>query len=62
MLVVVRLHLPSDIPIVGIELTPYVLIRRLDSTVTADDIPESSPVDGHFLRYKWFVFSLSFLD
>ncbi|CAL5207599.1 unnamed protein product [Lathyrus oleraceus] len=54
MLAVVRLHLPSDIPIVGIELSPYVLIRRLDSTVTADDIPETSPVDGHFLRYKWY--------
>nr|XP_048321288.1 carbon catabolite repressor protein 4 homolog 1 [Ziziphus jujuba var. spinosa] len=54
MLSVVRVHLPSDIPIVGCELTPYVLVRRLDKTVINDDVPESAPIDGHFLRYKWY--------
>ncbi|XP_057984273.1 carbon catabolite repressor protein 4 homolog 1 [Malania oleifera] len=54
MLSVLRVHLPSDIPIVGCELTPYVLLRRPDKSVTTDDVPESSPLDGHFLRYKWY--------
>ncbi|KAI5671663.1 hypothetical protein M9H77_12027 [Catharanthus roseus] len=54
MLTVLRVHLPSDIPIVGCELTPYVLLRRPDKTVTTDDVPESAPLDGHFLRYKWY--------
>ncbi|XP_073223966.1 carbon catabolite repressor protein 4 homolog 2-like isoform X2 [Cicer arietinum] len=54
MLTVVRVHLPSDIPIVGCELTPYVLLRRFDRTVTTDDVSETFPLDGHFLRYKWY--------
>ncbi|KAG2686867.1 hypothetical protein I3843_09G027600 [Carya illinoinensis] len=54
MLSVLRVHLPSDIPIVGCELTPYVLLRRPDKTFTTDDVPDSAPVDGHFLRYKWY--------
>ncbi|XP_062002800.1 carbon catabolite repressor protein 4 homolog 1 [Rosa rugosa] len=54
MLSVIRVHLPSDIPIVGCELTPYVLLRRPDKTVTTDDVPESAPIDGQFLRYKWY--------
>ncbi|CAI9100976.1 OLC1v1038176C1 [Oldenlandia corymbosa var. corymbosa] len=54
MLSVLRVHLPSDIPIVGCELTPYVLVKRPDKSVFTDDIPESSPLDGHFLRYKWY--------
>ncbi|XP_015969272.1 carbon catabolite repressor protein 4 homolog 1 [Arachis duranensis] len=54
MLSVVRVHLPSDIPIVGCELTPYVLLRRPDRTVTTDDVSEINPLDGHFLRYKWY--------
>lgn len=59
MLSVYRVHLPSDIPIVGCELTPYVLLRRPDKPVFTDDVPESSPIDGHFLRYRWYVlFSL----
>lgn len=57
MLSVVRVHLPSDIPIVGCELTPYVLLRRpTDATsLLSDDIPESAPLHGCFLRYKWSV-------
>ncbi|KAL5155638.1 Carbon catabolite repressor protein 4 2 [Glycine soja] len=54
MLSVLRVHLPSDIPIVGCELTPYVLLRRPDKIVTTDDVPETAPLDGHFLRYKWY--------
>lgn len=54
MLTVVRVHLPSDIPIVGCELTPYVVVRKPDKSVTNEDVPENSPVDGHFLRYKWY--------
>ncbi|RXH76504.1 hypothetical protein DVH24_019392 [Malus domestica] len=36
----------------GCELTPYVLLRRPDKNVTTDDVPESAPLDGHFLRYR----------
>ncbi|KAI3471421.1 hypothetical protein Pfo_029617 [Paulownia fortunei] len=54
MLSVLRVHLPSDIPIVGCELTPYVLLKRLDKSVINDDVTELNPIDGHFLRYKWY--------
>ncbi|KAL0714869.1 hypothetical protein Bca4012_021848 [Brassica carinata] len=54
MLSVIRVHLPSEIPIVGCELTPYVLVRRPDKSAATDDVPESSPLDGYFLRYRWF--------
>ncbi|KAK7244689.1 hypothetical protein RIF29_39514 [Crotalaria pallida] len=54
MLSVVRVHLPSDIPIVGCELSPYVLLRRPDKTVVTEDVPETAPLDGLFLRYKWY--------
>ncbi|XP_024968489.1 carbon catabolite repressor protein 4 homolog 1-like isoform X3 [Cynara cardunculus var. scolymus] len=54
MLSVLRVHLPSDIPIVGCELSPYVLIRHPDKTVSTEDVPESLPIEGHFLRYKWY--------
>lgn len=54
MLSVVRVHLPSDIPIVGCELSPYVLVRKPDKSVISDDVPETAPIDGQFLRYKWF--------
>lgn len=56
MLSLLRVHLPSDIPIVGCELTPYVLLRRPDNNVTTDDVPNSAPIEGYFLRYKWCVF------
>ncbi|KAJ0246688.1 Carbon catabolite repressor protein 4 2 [Hirschfeldia incana] len=54
MLSVIRVHLPSEIPIVGCELTPYVLVRRPDKTAATEDVPESSPLEGYFLRYRWF--------
>lgn len=53
MLSVLRVHLPSDIPIVGCELTPYVLLKRPDKSLISDDVTELNPIDGHFLRYKW---------
>ena len=54
MLSVLRVHLPSDIPIVGCELTPYVLLPRPDKAFITDDVLESTPPDGHFLRCKWY--------
>lgn len=54
MLSVIRVHLPSEVPIVGCELTPYVLLRRPDKTATTDDVPESAPLEGHFLKYRWY--------
>ncbi|XP_047316119.1 LOW QUALITY PROTEIN: carbon catabolite repressor protein 4 homolog 2-like [Impatiens glandulifera] len=54
MLSVLRVHLPSDIPIVGCELTPYVLLRRADKTITSEDVFDTAPLDGYFLRYKWY--------
>lgn len=54
MLSVVRVHLPSDIPIVGCELSPYVLLRKPDKSVINEDVPETAPIDGQFLRYKWY--------
>lgn len=53
MLSVVRVHLPSEIPIVGCEITPYVLLRRPDGAVSTDDVPETAPADGQFMRYRW---------
>lgn len=54
MLSVGRVHLPSDIPIVGCELTPYVLLRRPDKSVVTEDVTEFNPIDGHFLRHRWY--------
>ncbi|PAN51412.1 hypothetical protein PAHAL_9G592300 [Panicum hallii] len=54
MLTVLRVHLPSEIPIVGCEITPYVLLRRPDGGIFTDDVSEASPVDGYFMRYKWY--------
>ncbi|KAF9610320.1 hypothetical protein IFM89_021990 [Coptis chinensis] len=54
MLSVLRVHLPSDIPIVGCELTSYVLLQCPDTSITTDDVPESSPIYGFCLRYRWY--------
>ncbi|KAF5185727.1 Calmodulin [Thalictrum thalictroides] len=53
MLSVVRVHLPSDIPIVGCELTPYVVLKRSDNSTITDDVTESAPIDRCYLRHKW---------
>lgn len=53
MLSVVRVHLPSEIPIVGCEITPYVLLRLPTGVVSTDDVPEAAPADGYFMRYRW---------
>ncbi|MQM02583.1 hypothetical protein Taro_035354 [Colocasia esculenta] len=60
MLTVLRVHLPSDIPIVGCELAPYVLLRRPDGTTSTDDVPELAPLDGCYLRYKCNAYSILF--
>ncbi|KAG8091586.1 hypothetical protein GUJ93_ZPchr0012g20303 [Zizania palustris] len=54
MLSVVRVHLPSEIPIVGCEITPYVLLRLPNGVISTDDVPEAAPADGHFMRYRWY--------
>ncbi|GER52460.1 glucose-repressible alcohol dehydrogenasetranscriptional effector [Striga asiatica] len=54
MVSVVRVHFPSDIPIVGCELTPYVQLKRTNNSVVADDATELNPIDGHFLEYRWY--------
>lgn len=38
----------------GCELTPYVVSRRPDNAITTDDVPESAPVDGYYLRFRWY--------
>ncbi|RDY07175.1 Carbon catabolite repressor protein 4-like 2 [Mucuna pruriens] len=55
MLSVLRVYLHFDIPIVGCELTPYVLLRRPDKTITTDDDLEIALLDDYFLCYKYRV-------
>lgn len=50
MLSVFRMHLPSDIPVVGCELNPYVQLQRSDNNIITDE----TPTDGYYLRYKWY--------
>lgn len=54
MLSVLRVHLPSEIPIVGCEITPYVLLKRPDNSISSEDVPEATPVGGYCMRYKWY--------
>ncbi|ONK65581.1 uncharacterized protein A4U43_C07F38560 [Asparagus officinalis] len=54
MLSVLRVHLPSEIPIVGCEITPYVLLKRPDNSISNEDVPESTPIGGYCMRYKWY--------
>lgn len=53
MLKVLRVHLASDVPIVGCELFPYVPLERPDFSISTDDVPESSPLNGQYLRCRW---------
>ncbi|KAK8933523.1 hypothetical protein KSP39_PZI015380 [Platanthera zijinensis] len=59
MLSVLRVHLPSEIPVVGCEITPYVLLRRPDNSISNDDVPESVPLDGYYMRYRWQMISVN---
>nr|GMD00094.1 herbivore elicitor-regulated 1 [Ipomoea batatas] len=44
-----------EVSVVALEfLTPYVLLRLPDKSVATDDVPESAPINGLFLRYKWY--------
>ncbi|KAJ6846550.1 carbon catabolite repressor protein 4-like protein 1-like [Iris pallida] len=54
MLSVLRVHLPSDIPIVGCEITPYVLVRRPDNSISHNDVNELAPIGGYCVRYRWY--------
>lgn len=55
MLTVLKTHLPTDTPIIGCELAPYVLLRRSDSTLTTEDLPEGGQFeDGLCLRSRWY--------
>nr|GEV66607.1 carbon catabolite repressor protein 4 homolog 1-like [Tanacetum cinerariifolium] len=58
MLKVSRVHLPSEIPIVGCEILPYVILdfpnnHQINGNNNID-VPESNPIDGCFLKYKWY--------
>nr|XP_029123569.1 carbon catabolite repressor protein 4 homolog 1 isoform X2 [Elaeis guineensis] len=52
MLSVLRVHLPSEIPVIGCEITPYVLLRRPDNSISNEDVPESAPINGYCMRYR----------
>jgi len=55
MLTILKIHLPTDSPIVGCELKPYILIRRADSSVTTEDIQEGSQPEGsQCLKSRWY--------
>ncbi|KAI0504872.1 hypothetical protein KFK09_015826 [Dendrobium nobile] len=54
MLSVLRVHLPSEIPVVGCEITPYVLIKRPDNSVSNEDVVEAAPVGGCYMSYRWY--------
>lgn len=52
---VLSAKLPTgDTPICGVALEPYVLLRRGDSTVTSDDVPEEGSDGLYQLRSRWY--------
>ena len=53
-LVVTRATLNTETPIAGVEIVPYIVTRKSDGTSTTDDIPRESPIDGQYLRYRWY--------
>lgn len=57
---IVSARLPTgDTPVCNVTLEPYVLIKRGETTVTADDIPEEgSPEPGLQLRSRWYRSSI----
>jgi len=47
--------LSCDPPICGVELEPYIVLRRADGTHTTDDFTASAPSDDNaFLKHRWF--------
>lgn len=58
---IISARLPTgDTPIVGVCLQPYVLIKRGDATVTADDVPEEGSGEGQYqLRSRWYRSTLT---
>jgi len=57
---IVSARLPTgDTPVCSVTLEPYVLIKRGETTVTADDIPEEgSSEPGLQLRSRWYRSSI----
>eukprot|EP00879_Flechtneria_rotunda_P016171 GHRR01016915.1.p1 GENE.GHRR01016915.1~~GHRR01016915.1.p1 ORF type:complete len:388 (+),score=95.80 GHRR01016915.1:221-1384(+) len=57
---IISARLPTgDTPVCNVTLEPYVLIKRGDTTVTADDIPEEgSHEPGLQLRSRWYRSSI----
>ena len=53
-LVVTRATLNTETPIAGVEIVPYIVTRKSDGTSTTDDIPREAPIDGQYLRYRWY--------
>ncbi|KAL1187992.1 Carbon catabolite repressor-like protein [Cardamine amara subsp. amara] len=54
MLSVTRMELDSNLPIVGCELTPKMYVSLTSDTVSTDDVLNSVPIEGQFLRYTWY--------
>ncbi|KAG8083454.1 hypothetical protein GUJ93_ZPchr0015g6753 [Zizania palustris] len=52
MLSVVRVHLPSEIPIVGYGITSYELLCLPNNVISTNNLLEDAPVDGHFMWYR----------
>jgi hypothetical protein len=57
---IVSARLPTgDTPVCSVTLEPYVLIKRGDTTVTSDDVPEEgAPEGGLQLRSRWYRSSI----
>lgn len=53
---IVSVKLPTgDTPICGVTLEPYVVVKRGDSTVTADEVPEEGSGEGLYqLKSRWY--------
>ncbi|ESQ52964.1 hypothetical protein EUTSA_v10017643mg [Eutrema salsugineum] len=54
MLSILGLEIPSEVPILDMELTPNVVVSLPNNTRSTADVPASAPVDGLYLRYKWY--------
>ncbi|KAJ7528619.1 hypothetical protein O6H91_15G010800 [Diphasiastrum complanatum] len=54
MLPVLRVDLPTDIPVVGCELSPDAGLHFPDLHLPIYAMNESVPIDGHFIRFTWY--------